>query len=181
MTVYASKPEINVREKLKELDYGHVPYEKMPIGSIIQVKSTTVTAQEQITAGSGYTQTNCKVKISPRFKSSRMLIIVSAAVFTDLVGTNNDLQGGMAIYKDGSLISGNGKFSIRFVGDSQSYWQHGGYFSLQHVDFPKTLDPIEYQLYLNPSTSNADIYLNVNFGNTSDLSQSVMTVMEIKQ
>jgi hypothetical protein len=43
MTVYASKPEINVREKLKELDYGHVPYEKMPAGSVLQMQHDTLT------------------------------------------------------------------------------------------------------------------------------------------
>ena len=38
MTVYANKPAFNVREKLKELDYGKVPYHKMPAGSVIQVR-----------------------------------------------------------------------------------------------------------------------------------------------
>ena len=37
MTVYANKPAFNVREKLKEIDYGKVPYHKMPAGSVIQV------------------------------------------------------------------------------------------------------------------------------------------------
>ena len=36
MTVRAHKPEFNFREKLKELDHSHIPYEKMPHGSIIQ-------------------------------------------------------------------------------------------------------------------------------------------------
>ena len=35
MTVRANKPAFNVREKLKELDYSHVPYEKMPAGSVV--------------------------------------------------------------------------------------------------------------------------------------------------
>ena len=39
MTVRANKPASNVREKLKELDYAHVPYHKMPPGSVIQVYS----------------------------------------------------------------------------------------------------------------------------------------------
>ena len=40
MTVRANKPEFNIREKLKSLDYGNVPYEKMPAGSVIQVVQT---------------------------------------------------------------------------------------------------------------------------------------------
>ena len=35
MTVRANKPAFNIREKLKSLDYSHVPYEKMPLGSCI--------------------------------------------------------------------------------------------------------------------------------------------------
>ena len=43
MTVRANKPAFNVREKLKELDYSHIPYEKMPAGSVIQVYSKVST------------------------------------------------------------------------------------------------------------------------------------------
>ena len=35
MTVRVNKPSFNIREKLKSLDYSHVPYEKMPLGSCI--------------------------------------------------------------------------------------------------------------------------------------------------
>ena len=43
MTVRAHKPEFNFREKLKELDYARLPYEKMPAGSVIQVYSKVST------------------------------------------------------------------------------------------------------------------------------------------
>ena len=38
MTVRVNKPQLNIRDKLNELDYGHVPYDKMPAGTIIQNK-----------------------------------------------------------------------------------------------------------------------------------------------
>ena len=41
MTVRISKPAFNLRDKLTQLDYGHVPYEKMPPGSIIQVRQSS--------------------------------------------------------------------------------------------------------------------------------------------
>ena len=41
MAVKFTKPEINVREKLSELDYAKVPYHKMPAGSVIQTVSET--------------------------------------------------------------------------------------------------------------------------------------------
>lgn len=37
MTVRVNKPSFNLREKLSELDYSHVPYDKMPMGSVIQM------------------------------------------------------------------------------------------------------------------------------------------------
>lgn len=44
MTVRANKPAFNIREKLKSLDYSHLPYEKMPAGSVIQTKFVTRTS-----------------------------------------------------------------------------------------------------------------------------------------
>ena len=43
MTIYVSKPEINVREKLKELDYDVLPLQKRPYGSVLQVQHDTLT------------------------------------------------------------------------------------------------------------------------------------------
>ena len=44
MVVKVSKPEINVREKLSELDYGVIPFEKMPTGSVLQVVQNLYTS-----------------------------------------------------------------------------------------------------------------------------------------
>ena len=44
MPVRITKPEINLREKISELDYSKVPYEKMPAGSVVQTQFTILTA-----------------------------------------------------------------------------------------------------------------------------------------
>ena len=36
MTIRVSKPEFNLREKLTELDYSTLPYDKIPPGGIVQ-------------------------------------------------------------------------------------------------------------------------------------------------
>ena len=36
MTVRVSKPAFNLRSKLTELEYGTIPYNKLPAGSVIQ-------------------------------------------------------------------------------------------------------------------------------------------------
>jgi hypothetical protein len=37
MTIKVTKPEINIREKLSDLDFDKVPFQKMPAGSVLQV------------------------------------------------------------------------------------------------------------------------------------------------
>lgn len=43
MTVNVSKPAINVREKLAELDFDVLPLQKRPYGSVLQVHHDTLT------------------------------------------------------------------------------------------------------------------------------------------
>lgn len=39
MPVFVNKPEFLLREKIAELDSGRVPYDKMPMGSVIDQAS----------------------------------------------------------------------------------------------------------------------------------------------
>tara|TARA_B100001057_G_scaffold48262_1_gene43039 strand:- start:245 stop:793 length:549 start_codon:yes stop_codon:yes gene_type:complete len=52
MTVRITKPEFNLREKITELDFGQVPYHKMPAGSIISSAVWKVPATAVSTSGS---------------------------------------------------------------------------------------------------------------------------------
>ena len=58
MTIRVSKPEFSLREKLSELDYSRVPYEKMPSGSIISSTVWNVPATAVSTPGSWAYTTN---------------------------------------------------------------------------------------------------------------------------
>ena len=52
MTVRISKPAFNLRDKLTELDFARVPYEKMPPQSIIQRKRYFNTSQKSSSSSS---------------------------------------------------------------------------------------------------------------------------------
>ena len=54
MTIRVSKPEFNLREKLTELDYGQVPYEKMPAGSVVQVAFNSLYGRAVVTTSSSF-------------------------------------------------------------------------------------------------------------------------------
>ena len=58
MTVRANKPAFNIREKIKELDYSHVPYDKMPAGSVIQYQYRYGTNHNFTTTSSSMTDLN---------------------------------------------------------------------------------------------------------------------------
>ena len=70
MTVRISKPEFNLREKLNELDYSRVPYEKMPAGSIIQIHQVQRATQLTLTALGDILETT----FTPFKSDSRMII-----------------------------------------------------------------------------------------------------------
>jgi len=81
MTVRVNKPEFNVREKLKSLDYSHVPYEKMPVGSVIQVYSKVSTNEVRgtVAGGSGFADPGEGVlfetlSFCPMFRNSKILL-----------------------------------------------------------------------------------------------------------
>ena len=86
MTVFVKKPELNIREKLNELDYTHVPYEKMPAGSVIQTVSEMYNTRIA-TGSTSFVSTGFYVEISPKFKGSKIFVSISTS------GNNNNTVG----------------------------------------------------------------------------------------
>ena len=72
MTVRANKPAFSIREKLKELDYSHVSYDKMPAGSVI---STETKLFAEISVGANTSNTIATNMIfNPKLGNSRLLM-----------------------------------------------------------------------------------------------------------
>ena len=80
MTVRITKPEINVREKLAELDYAKVPYHKMPAGSVIQYASIS-TGTSVSTTSTSYVDTGIDILFSPKLANSKVLVTVQSRRF----------------------------------------------------------------------------------------------------
>ena len=73
MTVRANKPAFNLREKIKELDYSLMFYEKMPPGSVIQY----VTKAYHNTSGTSNTTMTAsgkKITIYPKYCESQIIV-----------------------------------------------------------------------------------------------------------
>mgnify|MGYP001487284512 FL=1 len=94
MTVRVTKPAFNLRDKLNQLDYGHVPYEKMPAGSIVQSKIKYTNNTTWGTSNASWTsigpvsgQVDFTMKFSPRFHNSILVFE------TDMTTMLNDDDG----------------------------------------------------------------------------------------
>ena len=95
MPARVSKPAFNLRDKLTQLDYGHVPYEKMPAGSIVQSKIKYTSNATFTTSSATWNSLDVgntgnvdfAMKFSPRFNNSILVFE------TDMTSNLNDDDG----------------------------------------------------------------------------------------
>ena len=95
MAVRISKPAFNLRDKLSTLDYGHVPYEKIPAGSVVQTvvnypedSGSIVVKAHQPGGSNTFNEVpggQYRTTISPRFSNSILLLDLNF-----LFGGNNN-------------------------------------------------------------------------------------------
>jgi len=73
--INVKQPEFNLRSRLNELDYDRVPYEKMPLGTVIQhVYNQNRANGHMTTTSSSFVDLSYSVSITPYFSNSIMLI-----------------------------------------------------------------------------------------------------------
>ena len=93
MTVRITKPEFNLREKLTELDYSTLPYDKIPPGGIVQSQvkysnnTTYTTSLDGWVSLNTVGQVDYTMKITPRFLGSKLIFE------TDMTTMLNDDDG----------------------------------------------------------------------------------------
>ena len=171
MTVIVQKPEFNLREKLSELDFGTLPYEKAPSGSIIQVVQTVKQDQFTSTSSSYVNVTDFNATITPRFNSSKILVIVMTTVQTSSHRLRMDVHfsSGNGQLSSTGLISGSSNAMQAYEGNSVNLPAH-----LTFLHSPNTKNPATYQLRaLNTNGSQFFVCATSHTG--------TMTLMEVKQ
>ena len=105
MTVRANKPAFNVREKLKELDYSHIPYEKMPFGSVIQYKTTHSSYNVNTNSSSYSNLTGVTLLFGPKLSNSILEISLTGTVRL-FPGGNTRSRPGFQLVRSGTVLSG---------------------------------------------------------------------------
>ena len=186
MTVRIEKPAFNLRSKLNDLDFGVVPLEKMPAGSIIQIQESTQN-NTNTQSGVGTLDTDLTLDFWPRFASSKIHIEFNGWIWAKLISTNNDLQGGFAIKRNityannttqSTQVTDLNRTFRRADASNVSYMDFGTMQNIYAIDTPNTIHKITYvfQLYV---ISNSH-FMQLNNSWTGDTTAK-LTAMEIKQ
>ena len=184
MVVKVSKPEVNIREKISELDYAQVPYEKMPAGSVIQTVSEYYNTRST-TNSTAFTGTGFYVEISPKFKSSKILISV-------LTSGNNNNTVGHDLFATLFQITDNGYGGYQNLNLGQSSY---GFTALRtnsaasgtnnrleagicmgYIDSPNTTGTIKYEIWFRSESSSSTVEIPQLVGQITSI-----TAQEIKQ
>ena len=199
MTVRANKSAFNVREKLKELDYTHVPYHKMPAGSVIRTEYRQFDTRLSINHSGTiqfYEFTDLNIDITPVSVSSKFLMQANVVSSED-----KNPNGGPAFKYEygGNSYFGNGDYSYTtspnnvgaFVNvddlittaftTSGSNWQYltKTYHGAALIE-PNTTDPISFKLGYHGVTT-FDVNRNNYTGQSNNWGGgfTTLTVMEI--
>jgi hypothetical protein len=163
MTINISKPTINIREKLSELDFAKVPFQKMPSGSVLQVVYGT-TSTVVTTATSTFIDSGLTANISPLSINSKVLILIDQLIFLDRTDGGAEAAGQLKVLRDTTDI-----FTTPAVNDLRITAEHapsinelrlGQRISLNILDTPSTVSEITYKTQFNRTTAGTIIHAN---------------------
>ena len=183
MTVRANKPAFNIREKLKSLDYSHLPYEKIAPGAVVQTVFHFAPASggaENETTSTSYQDANItKFNFTPKFKNSKIILVWYIQTKTtdsdssyQYVRTRKTIDG---VESD----AGTGENAQLFFQGTIGAGNHISYgpISAAIVDTPNTLSTIEYKLQ-QKVTGDAQ---TVRIGENGQNSELLCVATEIRQ
>ena len=179
MTVRISKPAFNLRDKLTELDFARVPYEKMPPQSIIQrkryfntgTKSTSSSNDTDIITG----------QIRPIFSSSQILIELAVTPY----GGNSDTLSARGRIRRGYGV-GTASSGTQIMYNRRMFFRSGSALKamcgqMVAMDEPHTTDILEYVFQTSvESTSGGSGIEFYSDGYGAGAPENVMTIMEIR-
>ena len=180
LKITVDKPEFNLRETLTRLDTERIPYEKMPVGSVIQVQQHHLYGSGQVnTTSSSYQDSGLFIDFHPKFANSRLLVTCE---FNAQSGNQSNSGCVWAVFReiDGTATSS----SVNLLGNSStqkniSYHSPSGYIhegtSLTIEDKPKTIKKVQYRLFFLSHNGSASV------GVAKDWGGAHFTVMEVRE
>jgi len=172
MTVRINKPAFNVREKLKSLDYSHIPYEKMPAGSVIKTKFMKSNDGNSFSSTS-YQYTGITMDFSPTFNNSKLHLVMNVAYWMSSAS-------GYAYTKVTQTIGGVETTAGEWKDNYQASYSWSGMQNFETIYEPNTTETITYKWYVRSNTSGIQVWFP---NDSADLTgdKLMFYIQEIKQ
>ena len=160
-----------------------VPVDGIPTGGgggVIQVVSFTTQTETTANAGTTFVDTGVTATITPKFATSKILILAYHSVtFSNFAG-NGDTGGwsirllrGNTVIKNGST---NGSDHYISVPSESSYIVFNDPDFMQHFDSPNTTSVVTYKTQVNESNAEINVKINGNQNSNVDSSMILMGV-----
>ena len=184
MTIRIEKPAFNLRSKLNDLDFGQVPLQKMPSGSVLQVVfAQTNTEASQTNAATTQTTlfwTNLQATITPTRSDSKILVMANQN-FNITGPDTTQLQFNFFICNSSGTIlqgaPGSDSFDQNRIKDANA---HGGTNPIHFLHSPSTTSAFTYRVYGNNYSNSGSNTTTLQCHTASRTNTfSTMTLMEI--
>jgi hypothetical protein len=150
MAITASKPAINIREKLAELDFDKVPFQKMPAGSVLQVVQGTVKTVAYSTTSTDYAEVSEDFRTTLSPKKAGNKIVIS---FNCQIGLADGVHQGLKFFRS---VDGGGTWAEATTSTAANETHRnstGGYMlttkTVTWVDEAVSEAPHTYTVYFN--------------------------------
>ena len=162
MSVRVEKQEFGLREKLAELDYGKLPYHKMPVGTIVQVRQSQSSTNTTISSSS---MTNLRqLTIQPIFRNSLMYIRCHCHPRCFVTGNSRARFVSRIVREDTDtnqetdLIQNSESPQYRNANThSNSVELNGGSYTIEFCDWHRQIKPILYKFQVARNDNNFDM------------------------
>jgi len=119
---------------------GYVPYANLPAGSVLQVVQVVNTTQTS-TSSTSYVATDLAVTITPKFSTSKILVVVSSTTVN-----TNVVTASSTIYRGGTNLGGGFNSGLSVNQPNGSYvWTP---LAITYLDSPATTSATTYTLYI---------------------------------
>ena len=181
MTVRVSKSAFNLRSKLTELEYGTIPYNKMPAGSVIQYVTPPHTwiNNRFTTTSTSYVNVGYHVKITPRRADSKIIIYGNFSVHNNGSGYTYakiyNATRGRYVERDIQSGTHNGGMYESAVGNDTTWWQ----MPLEAIDVPGTTLQQNYQVWGRSSSGSSTSYWGWSSSAPNTTNFNFLSAMEI--
>ena len=170
MTVRVSKPAFNLREKLTELDYSRVPYEKMPVGSVVQVKKDQLYGSGEVNTTSGsFQDSGLFIDFYPKFANSLLIIELQ---FNASTGSASASGLEWTVYRQIDETATSSSLNLMGssdVGRNIAYTSPSGYMHESGAstildDKPQTIKKVQYRVFFRSHNGSTNVGFARNWG-----------------